>query len=582
MLAAEKQGPPVRFTDSTKSFDSEPLQQVRGARKARVTGAAYRKDLQQNARQPEDERRRRILDQRPLDRIARVQERLAELTESPGLSHMDQFSLREESTESEDDYVFHTPTDGIENFEITEGSNKPVQHGEDAVKSVTDEKVIRERRKNELRVARETDRSSFEAEPNDRRNNERNEWLIPTSDSNENRRPNPESERRVRSKGKDKQHALEEVPRRPRPLTDFTENPTPLETTDEAGIERAQRLTPSTGALVLYANRSTWVRQLTNDPSATFDECKLSLHLLDSLPLSSSTVTNRSTTSLTAAAPELQPLLPRLKDTMKDLTNLKKIAEPSLDEAEEPKSPIRVKKNKQKEREEHKLLEKKMQQRKGLRNNRSEGANTINTEVADQEFISHDQINSAEKPLISNEQSNSLQRKGNRNHEEAEEAGFSWNDERLKTTDDQNPSTPLRSVSDAPNIIADIVQTSNRQGSGVDADNPNAAEANNQDIGQGPGEDQSASVEPIIISYSRLASLRAFLLPRFIRRREISRMNNDNAEDTHSSTISGKSAREGKRRTHGLRLSRRLAMLINPKRLKKRRSTLKRLVFVHS
>ena len=219
VLAAEKQGPPVRFTDSTKPFDLEQLEQTEGASRARVTRGAHGEDLQQNTREPEDEHQRRILDHRPLDRIARVQERLVELTESPGLSHVDPFSLKEESTGSKDDHAFHTPTEGIESLAISEGSHEPVQRGEDAVQSVTDEQLNKERSRNELRVARQTDDLSFEAEPNDRIINERNGRLVPTSDSNGNDGLHPESETRLKSKGKDKQYALEQLPRRLRPLT---------------------------------------------------------------------------------------------------------------------------------------------------------------------------------------------------------------------------------------------------------------------------------------------------------------------------------------------------------------------------
>ena len=384
VLAAEKQGPPVRFTDSTKPFDLEQLEQTEGASRARVTRGAHGEDLQQNTREPEDEHQRRILDHRPLDRIARVQERLVELTESPGLSHVDPFSLKEESTGSKDDHAFHTPTEGIESLAISEGSHEPVQRGEDAVQSVTDEQLNKERSRNELRVARQTDDLSFEAEPNDRIINERNARLVPTSDSNGNDGLHPESETRLKSKGKDKQYALEQLPRRLRPLTGFTENPTPLETTDDAGIAMAHGLTPSTGALVLYANRSTWVRGLPNGPGATFDEHKLSLRLLDSLPLSSSTVTNKSPTFFTAGPPELQPPLPTPKDTLETLTSPKKTAELNLDEAEERKLPIRVKIIKQTERGKHQLLKETTQQRNGLRRNGSEGGNTGKMEPAHQ------------------------------------------------------------------------------------------------------------------------------------------------------------------------------------------------------
>lgn len=570
MLAAEKQGPPVRFTGSTKSFDSGRLEQSEGASRARVTRSGQGEDLQQDTRDLEDEHQRQILVHRPMDRIARVQERLVDLAESPSLSHVDPFSLREESIK------------GIENLVISEGSHKLVQRGEDIVQSVTDEQLIKERSNNELRVARQNDSSSFEAEPNDNKINERNERLILTSESNGNDGPYSESETRLKSKGKDMQHALEQVPHRPRPLTGFTENPTPLATTDDAGIERAHRLTPSTGALVLYANRSTWLRPLPNGPGAACDERKLSLRLLDSLPLSSSTVSIKSPALFTAAPPELQLQLPTPKDTSETLASPKTTAEPNLDEVEEQRLPIRVKKVKQTERGKHQLLKKTMQQRKGLRRNGSEGGNTGKMEPVNQKSANHDQNNKEIPSPISNEQSDSLQANINRKYEQAENADLSRNDENLNTTNAQTPSTLLQTVSDGPVIVANHVQTSNRQGSGVGADIPSAAQASHQDIDEGPGEDHSVSVELIIAPHSRLARLGAFLLPRFIRRHEIPRISNDNAEDTRASTISGKSDRKGRPRTNGLRFSRRLTMLIKPRRMKKRGSALKRLVFLHS
>lgn len=573
VLAAEKRGPPVRFTDSTRSFNSEPLQQIGGASRARVIRGAHGEDLQQNARDSEDENQRRFSDPRPLDRIARVQERLVEL------SHIDPFALREESAESEDDYIYHTPIEGIENMDTIDGSQKPIQRGEHAVRSVTNAQLVEERIKNELRVALENDRPSFEAEPHGKINNEE---LIPMPNSNRNEGSQRELEGRVKSKGKDKQYALEQVPLRPRHLRDLTENSTPLEATDDAGIERAQRLTPSTGALVLYADRSTWVRRLPYGSGATFNERKLSLHLPESLPLSSSTVTNKSPNLLTATDAELQPSLPTLRGTIETLTNPKMTAEPNLDKTEERKPPIKVKKAKPKERGEHQLLKATMPQRHSLRKQGSEGGNTGNMEPADQESTRHDQINSQKHPSIANEPTGSLQGKRNRDHEAAEDAGLSRNHEKLNTTDDQTPHPPLRTVPDPATFVAEHAQISNGQGSGAPADNSNAAEADNQHINESLGEDQSGSVEPIIVSYSRLARLRAFLSPRFIRRHEISRMISDNAKVTHASSISGKSDRERRPRTHGLRFSRRLTMLINPRRMKKRGSTLKRLVFLHS
>ena len=581
VLAGAKQGPPVSFTDPTKSFDSRPLEQIRGASRARVTRGARREDLQQIAREPKNGDRSRILDHRPLDRIARVQERLAGMTQSSGSSHVDPFSRNDESTESEDDYVFHTPTEGNKDLEINEEPNDPVQRGEDALQTVTKEQSVGEREKSDLGVAREIDRSSLEAESNDGGNTEWNERLIPTPDNNDIDRPSPIAERHVKSKGKDKQYTLEQMPRRPHLLTGFIQNSTSIEMTADAGVERVQRLTPSTGALVLYNNRSTWIRGLTNDPGASFEKREFSLHLLDSLQASSSSAISKSPTLFTAAAPELQPPVPILKDTIESLTNHKPSAEPSLNEVEERKSPVIVKKFKHKEREKHRPHKETTQQGRLLRNNESEGDNTNNQNLPNYVSSSHDQADSEVKPSISNEQSSSLPGKAKGNYEDAEDADLSRNNAKLNATDDQTLTSPtqLDTASDAPIIQANHLQAPIHRGSGDEAGNSNAVEANNQDTEQDPGDSQSGSVEPIIISYSRLARLRRLLLPRFIRRYQISRMINDDAEDDHASTISGTSDRTGKRKTHGLRFSQRVAMMINPKRFKNRSFRLKRLVF---
>lgn len=571
VLAGAKQGPSVSFTDPTTLFYSGPSEQIRGASRAWVSRGAHRADLQQIVRGPKNGDRRHILDQRPLDRIARVQERLAGITQSSGSLHVDPFSRHDESTESENDYVFHTPTEGIENLEINEEPDDPVQRGEDALQSVTKEQSVGEREKTDSRVARDIIRFSLEAESNDRGNTEWNQRLIPTPDNNDNDRPNPLAESHVKSKGKD-----------PHPLTGFIQNSTSIETTADAEVERAQRLTPSTGALVLHTNRSTWTRRLTSDPGASFDECKLSLHLPESLPTSSSSAINKSPTLFTAVGPELQPPVPILKDTIESLTNHKTSAESSLNAAEERKSPITLKKFKHKEREEYRPHEDTTQQEKFLRNSGSEGGNTNNKKLPNYESTGHDQADSEIKPSISNEQSSSLPGKIKGNYEDAEDADLSRNNTHLNATDDQNlktSSTQLDTASDAPIIQPNHLQASNHQGSGDEASSSNAVEANNQDTEQDPRDNQSESVEPIISSYSRRARLRALLLPRFIRRYEISRMINDGAEDDHASTISGTSDREGKRRTHGLRFSQRVAMMISPKSFKNRGFKLKMSVF---
>lgn len=583
VLATEKQGPPARLAEPTTSSKSEPLEQNGKAGRARTTKKAREDDLQQNPREPGNEHQRLVFDDKPLDRIARVQERLAGLTESPTFSHIDPFSPRDESAESADEYVFYTPKEGSERSEITEELTEPVQRGEDAAQSVTEEQSTGDRRQNDLSVARTSDRTSSEAESSAGRNSERNDWMIFTSKNKENDRPKPISESRVKLKGKGKQYTAEQMPHRPRLATDCKESPKSIETTADKRVGWAQRLTPSTGALVLYADRSTWVRGLINKPIVSFDERKHILQLHDFPLLSSSSVENKDQTSLDATALESQlPQLP-LNDAFENLVKLKQIAEPSLDENEVRKSPVRMKKAKQKKQRVHQLPKETTQLNALIKNNGCKDSNILDKESPDQESNSRDQVNGEKKPSIPNEQPGSLPGTDAGKHEEDEDTGLAPNNVILDTSDGQNLTSPkqLRTGSDALITLADNVQASNRQGSEIDAGNSNAAEANNQDSRVDPEDSQSGSVESIIISYSRLARLRAFLLPRFIRRREISRLINDYAEDDHASTTSTESDGKGKRRSRGLRFNRRLVMLITTKRSKKGFSKFKRFVFLH-
>ena len=93
VIATEKQGLPIRFTDPSSS-DLEPSQQSESASRARMNKETRKGDWEQNSHEPGDEHRRLILNHRPLERIARVQGRLGGLADMPVLSPIDAFSLR--------------------------------------------------------------------------------------------------------------------------------------------------------------------------------------------------------------------------------------------------------------------------------------------------------------------------------------------------------------------------------------------------------------------------------------------------------------------------------------------------------
>lgn len=578
VLATGKQGPPIRLAGSTSS-DSEPSQQSKSVTKGQVTQDAHEEDLHQNVREPGNKHRRPILDDRPLDRIARVQERLAGLTELPSVSHTDPLSPRNESKIPVDDFISYTPKEDDESLEITERSNEPVDGGEDAVQSITNGPSTKKGTNDDLKVASETDRSTCEAEPN---NVGGAGSMISTSGNNANDWPNLISGRHLKSKGKEKQNILEQMNHKPRLFTGFAKNPTPIKTIADARVEWAQRLTASTGALVLYTNSSTWVHGLMNDSASSFDKRQQGLKSPDSTPLSKSSVTGKGSASPTADALKSPPPALTLNDTLENLANVQMAAGSSFDRNERRQSPM-TEEVKQEERREHQFLGETSQQNELRENNRSQDSITGDTGPPHQEVTSHNEANGETESPISNGQFRLLSGPGTGDDEDSEDSGIERNNEIVDATDNRNLTSPkpLGTVSDAPVITADNVQSSNRQGSETGAGASTAAAANDQDIGVGPGENQSGSPKPDS-SYSRVARPRASLLRRFIFRHQNSRTVNNDGDNDDASTTRAKRDRIGKRRTYVLRLNRWLAELIRPKTSKRESSRFRRLVFLHS
>lgn len=172
-----------------------------------------------------------------------------------GLPQTCAFSRRSESTNSLNGYI---PEKDNEKIEIGEGSNKAVvQQGEDVISFVTYDPSFGEKGRCDLRLGQEIDRINVE---NEFSNWESAGWKnlkISTSENDENNWPESNSKMHMKSNGKDKPTTVEENIGKPLLVTGLAENPTPFDSSVDTSVAWAQRLPPSTEALVLYTNRST-------------------------------------------------------------------------------------------------------------------------------------------------------------------------------------------------------------------------------------------------------------------------------------------------------------------------------------
>jgi hypothetical protein len=587
VLATEKQGSFDRSTDPFPT-NSAPIPQRRSAGAARMIKEVDTENSQQESREPETRHQRPILDGRSLDRMRNVRERF---TGSLGLLQRDSPFRRSEYFNLEEDHISRIPKEGSEMSQASEESHEEVPEGDDTVAPITREESTGEGEGYSLRLGQDIDRLDSKVESD---HWEKAGWnSLMTSAFKNNESSSLESSTRWGGppKGKDKQTTDDQAMSKLPLNTPSAENPAPFE---KFGIEWVQRLTSSTGALVLHVDHSRWIRGITHPPGVSSIERKHHSQSPSSWPSSPSLAANRSSNLDAGYALEAQlsPLV--LRDTLETHMGMETDVERSPTVNESSKSAMEQKKIKQNLQSDPQSFEEVLSEseildiqetgarshdynERGHRDTKGESAR--DREFSTRETTDHNQVNYGTP--ASEEQLGSLVESTIEKHDDFDDADLLPNDEVIDTTNNQKPTLsthPRSSASDDEVIIIQNIPALDHRDLVTGAGSPNAATANNHDPDISP-EEHSSSVGTIALP-SRFARLRALLQRRSIVRRKDAKTEEDALGGSQDFTISTNNGRKGKNRNHGLRTGLFLAALFRRRRFRRRRSRFKRLVFL--
>lgn len=580
VLATEKQGSFDRSADPFPAH-SAPLLQERSAGNTRMIKEVGKENLHQDDREPEKRHRRPISDEGPLDRVRNVQERFTELAKSQGLSQRDASSRRNEHFNLEEDYISQILKEGDKMSLTSEESQEEALEEDDAVPTITCEEPVVDGEEFGLRLGQVNYHPDTRMESEDWEKAGWSSLMTSAFENNENSSPEPSSRWRDRSKGKDEQTTIEQAMSNPPLNARSAGNLAPFDTLVDTSVELVQRLTSSTGALVLHADHSRWTRGITHPPEVSSMERNHHSQSPFSWPSSPPLVANRSSSLDAGYALESQPSPPRKTDTLNTQMGGKVNVELSPCENEPRKSVMEQIKIDQDMQPDHQFFEEilpksevvnfhEVGERSHDSNERghsdTKGDSARDGEFSTRESIDHNQAN--DETSASEGQLGSLLEPITGENDDFENADLLENDEVPGITNNQNPTLstqPRSSVSeDEVCIIQDIPGLDHRDmitdaespnataTNNHDPESPNATAANNHDPEISPKKD-SNFVETVILP-SRLGKLRALLRRRSIVRRNDAEGAEDAIRDSQDSTTSTDNGRKGRNRNRGLGL----------------------------